>query len=94
VPNNKYYYDQNIKQYTELEKEYKGEYLSVHHPDNDKEAHDDIPDADALAIWAGCEYYGGGITSTDVDIEKDIFYKNVYNETRESQNKIIDYDKS
>jgi len=42
--------------------------LSVHHPDNDKECHDDIPDADALALWAGREYYGGTI-----DFEQEAF---------------------
>lgn len=35
----------------ELEREYKGEYLSVHHPDDPK-AHDDYADSWALAEWA------------------------------------------
>lgn len=35
----------------DLEKEYKGEYLSCHHPD-ESGAHDDYPDSWALAEWA------------------------------------------
>lgn len=93
TPDNKYYIDQNLKQYTELEKEHKGEYLSVHHPDNDKEAHDDIPDADALALWAGAEYYGNGITSGNIDVG-DNFYENIYDEDDDRGNQIIDYEKS
>jgi hypothetical protein len=39
----------------ELEREYKGEYLSVHHPDDPK-AHDDYADSWALAEWAHRQY--------------------------------------
>lgn len=43
------------KQLLDLEKEYKGQFLSVHHPDgNEKEGevyHDDYPDSWALAEW-------------------------------------------
>lgn len=39
------------EQALDLQKEYKGEYLSVHHPD-DQNAHDDYPDSWALAEWA------------------------------------------
>lgn len=39
----------------ELEREYKGEYLSVHHPDDPK-AHDDYADSWCLAEWAHHEF--------------------------------------
>jgi len=35
----------------DMEREYKGEYLSCHHPD-EPNAHDDYPDSWALAEWA------------------------------------------
>jgi hypothetical protein len=40
-----------------LIKEYigKGEYLSVHHDEDDEEAHDDAPDATALALLAASD---------------------------------------
>lgn len=43
------------KEMIDLQKEYKGQYLSVHHPD-DPNAHDDHPDAWALAEWADHQY--------------------------------------
>jgi hypothetical protein len=73
-PRSDHIYHQTIKQYTELEKEYKGEYLSVHHPDNDKECHDDIPDADALALWAAREYYGSTVDFEQEDFDPRKFY--------------------
>lgn len=39
------------EQALDLQKEFKGEFLSVHHPD-DQNAHDDYPDSWALAEWA------------------------------------------
>jgi len=43
-----------------MEREYKGdgEYLSVHHPENEPGAKDDAPDSTALAVLAGSK---GGI---------------------------------
>lgn len=46
------------KEMLELEREYKGRLLSVHHPEHDAEGrmgHDDYPDAWALAEWAQAE---------------------------------------
>lgn len=46
------------KQMIELEKEYKGRFMSVHHPERDadgKPGHDDYPDSWALAEWAKTE---------------------------------------
>jgi len=40
-----------IEQMINLQQQYKGQYLSVAHPDDDK-AHDDYPDSWALAEWA------------------------------------------
>ena len=86
-PDNERLYNMVMKQYIELEKEYKGEYLSVHHPDNDKDAHDDIPDADALAVWAGKEYFGGQINSNQIEFNADMFYQG-----QGASNNKIDYE--
>ena len=40
-----------VEQMINLQQQYKGQYLSVAHPDDDK-AHDDYPDSWALAEWA------------------------------------------
>lgn len=42
-------------QLLDLQQEYKGQLLSVHHPDS-AEAHDDYPDSWALAEWAYAKY--------------------------------------
>lgn len=44
------------QQMLDLQQEYKGQLLSVHHPD-DPNAHDDYPDSWALAEWAYAKYY-------------------------------------
>jgi hypothetical protein len=43
--------DKFKQQMLDLQQEYKGQLLSVHHPD-DPNAHDDYPDSWALAEWA------------------------------------------
>jgi hypothetical protein len=43
------------QQMLDLQQEYKGQLLSVHHP-NDDNAHDDYPDSWALAEWAYAKY--------------------------------------
>lgn len=43
------------QQMLDLQQEYKGQLLSVHHPD-DPQAHDDYPDSWALAEWAYARY--------------------------------------
>ena len=43
------------QQMLDLQQEYKGQLLSVHHPD-DPNAHDDYPDSFALAEWAFAKY--------------------------------------
>lgn len=35
-----------------LQKEYKGQYLTCHHPEDQKNAHDDYPDSLALMLWS------------------------------------------
>jgi len=51
------------EQMVALEREYKGdgEYLSVHHPENDANAKDDAPDATALALLAAAQGKAGEI---------------------------------
>lgn len=44
------------EQMLDLQQEYKGNLLSVHHPD-DPSAHDDYPDSWALAEWAFAKWY-------------------------------------
>jgi hypothetical protein len=44
------------QQMLDLQQQYKGQLLSVHHPD-DANAHDDYPDSWALAEWAYAKYY-------------------------------------
>jgi hypothetical protein len=44
------------EQMLDLQKEYKGSFLSVHHPD-DPSAHDDFADSWALAEWAFTKWY-------------------------------------
>lgn len=47
--------DKHRQQMLDLQQEYKGQLLSVHHPD-DPNAHDDFPDSWALAEWAYAKY--------------------------------------
>ena len=41
-----------VKQMTDLQKDYKGTYMAVAHPE-EKGAHDDYPDSLCLAVWGG-----------------------------------------
>lgn len=52
------------QQMLDLQQEYKGQLLSVHHPD-DASAHDDYPDSWALAEWAYAKWYE---SSNDVSV--------------------------
>lgn len=45
------YFKNFADQMMNLVKEYKGAYLSCHHPDDQKNAHDDFPDSLALMLW-------------------------------------------
>jgi len=56
------------QQMLDLQQEYKGQLLSVHHPD-DPNAHDDYPDSWALAEWAYAKYNednGAGVAVINV----------------------------
>jgi hypothetical protein len=44
------------EQFLDLQQEYKGQLLSVHHPDTN-DAHDDFPDSLALAEWAFARWF-------------------------------------
>lgn len=48
---NRKYWKMFEDQMTNLVKEYKGQYLSCHHPEDQKNAHDDFPDSLALMLW-------------------------------------------
>lgn len=64
-------------QMLDLQQEYKGQLLSVHHPD-DANAHDDYPDSWALAEWAYAKYNENKVeaetVTVDTGIERDIKY--------------------
>lgn len=53
------------QQMLDLQQEYKGQLLSVHHPD-DPDAHDDYPDSWALAEWAYARWNEDNFTSITV----------------------------
>ena len=74
------------QQMLDLQQEYKGQLLSVKHPDDDK-AHDDYPDSWALAEWAYAEFNKGdkaGVASVGVVEEKEDI-------KRDSEGKIVDH---
>lgn len=56
--------EKHRQQMLDLQQEYKGQLLSVHHPD-DPNAHDDYPDSWALAEWAYAKYHEG---AANVDV--------------------------
>lgn len=57
-------------QLLDLQQEYKGQLLSVHHPD-DANAHDDFPDAWALAEWAYARWNeDNGLRIATIDVNK------------------------
>lgn len=73
-------------QMLDLQQEYKGQLLSVHHPD-DPNAHDDYPDSWALAEWAYARWNednNAEITVIDTTPEKN-------NIVRDTNGKIIEY---
>src|SRR5207237_980677 len=45
------YWKEFERQMLDLVKEYKGQYLTCHHPEDQKNAHDDFPDSLALMLW-------------------------------------------
>lgn len=50
------------QQMLDLQQEWKGQLLSVHHPKDQPDAHDDYPDSWALAEWAYAKYNESRIT--------------------------------
>lgn len=60
------------QQMLDLQQEYKGQLLSVHHPDS-PDAHDDYPDSWALAEWAYAKYnedMGASISIAEIKDDK------------------------
>lgn len=51
-------YQRFVQQLTEVEKEYRGKYIVVEAPKNDKNAHDDYVDSLALATWMTAGFNG------------------------------------
>jgi hypothetical protein len=68
------------QQMLDLQQEYKGNLLSVHHPTNasdvkEEDLHDDFPDSWALAEWAFAKWYAGstaGITVVSAKPERKV----------------------
>lgn len=58
------------QQMLDLQQEYKGQLLSVHHPD-DPNAHDDYPDSWALAEWAYAKWNENELSISLVTTEKE-----------------------
>jgi len=58
------------EQMLNLQQEYKGQFLSCHHPD-DPNAHDDYPDSWALAEYAYAKFNEGGVSSYVIDYSAD-----------------------
>lgn len=58
------------QQMLDLQQEYKGQLLSVHHPD-DPNAHDDYPDSWALAEWAYAKWNENDLSISLVTTEKE-----------------------
>lgn len=73
-------------QMLDLQQEYKGQLLSVHHPDA-ADAHDDYPDSWALAEWAYAKYHENQAEIHIIDIA-DISERKV---TRDAAGKVTDY---
>ena len=71
-------YQKFIQQMGELEKEYRGQTLAVHHP-NVRGAHDDYPDSWALAVYGARE----GVETSKVETENaNKLYQNHYGGTQ------------
>jgi hypothetical protein len=58
------------QQMLDLQQEYKGQLLSVHHPD-DANAHDDYPDSWALAEWAYAKYHENQVGIAIISSERE-----------------------
>lgn len=58
------------QQMLDLQQEYKGQLLSVHHPDSN-DAHDDYPDSWALAEWAYAKWSETKVEITSVSVGAD-----------------------
>jgi hypothetical protein len=71
LPNLSIKYGEVFKQeMLDLQQEYKGQLLSVHHPD-DPNAHDDFPDSWALAEWAYARWSENNVSVTFITQEKE-----------------------
>ncbi len=81
------------EQMLDLQQEYKGQLLSVHHPDN-AGAHDDAPDSLALADFAFAKWYSGNepqlmtvsTSKREIDIEE-----RLDNMIKDEQGNVTDY---
>lgn len=74
------------QQMLDLQQEYKGQLLSVHHPDSN-DAHDDYPDSWALAEWAYAKWSETKVEISSVSIGVDRERKT----NRDDSGKISDY---
>lgn len=74
------------QQMLDLQQEYKGQLLSVKHPDS-PDAHDDYPDSWALAEWAYAKWKESNITISTLTISTDKEREVV----RSKSGKIVDY---
>lgn len=70
----------------DLQQEYKGQLLSVHHPDS-PDAHDDYPDSWALAEWAYARWNENKVEIASVSVSNDV-ERNI---KRDDKGKITDY---
>ncbi len=75
------------QQMLDLQQEYKGQLLSVHHPD-DPNAHDDYPDSLALAEWAYAKWNENDNVSISVLEIKDEPKRDIKHDT---EGKVVDY---
>lgn len=80
--NSKRFIDQMIN----LQQQYKGQYLSVSHPDDDK-AHDDYPDSWALAEWAFARWNEDSNATIGI-IDGTVKERKV---TKDNEGKVTDY---
>lgn len=76
------------QQMLDLQQEYKGDKLSVHHPDS-PDAHDDFADSWALAEWAFAQYYSHGEPQAiSISSSKE---REVPDENKDEEGNVIDY---
>lgn len=74
------------QQMLDLQQEYKGQLLSVHHPDS-ADAHDDFPDSWALAEWAYAKYNENKAEVSFIEVSTD----KERNITRDSKGAVVDH---